>query len=160
VKLIFKAIVNDWFGRKYSNQKLEYLLNALLSQDYKLFERLLSELVLQTLSYFDTAGKEVEKVYQAFLLGMLVNLPQGYIINSQKESGYGRYDIVVLPPEKTQTAIIFELKTIDDFHGETKDEALDAALRQIEEKQYETDVRKQGYDHIAKLGVTFDGKRV
>jgi hypothetical protein len=102
----------------------------------------------------------VERVYQAFILGMLVNLGGEYEVDSEKESGYGRYDISIIPKDKSKKAVIMELKTIDEFENETRDMALQSALQQINERKYETSVLKRGIKDILKIGVVFDGKRV
>lgn len=132
----------------------------MLKKDIRLFERLFSDFVRDTLSYFATNKKTVEAVYQAFLLGMLVNLAPTYEIDSNQESGYGRYDIALIPKDSTQLGIIMELKVVDDFYEETKDAALASALQQIKEKEYEAGLRKRGIMDILILVVTFDGKRV
>jgi hypothetical protein len=101
----------------------------------------------------------VERVYQAFILGLLVNhLAIDYDVTSEKESGYGRYDISIVPKDKSKKAIIMELKRIEK--DETAEKALENALKQIEEKKYETAVHAQGITDIDKLVVVFDGKRV
>jgi hypothetical protein len=91
---------------------------------------------------------------------MLVNLSPQYEVESEKESGYGRYDISKIPKDKSKKAIIMELKTIDKFENESKDQALESAVKQINERQYETAILKRGVKDILKLGVVFDGKRV
>ena len=126
------------------------------------FEEILNDFVITTLSYFNTGGrKDVERVYQAFILGLLVNLSIDYEVTSEKESGYGRYDISIVPKDikdKSKKAIIMELKRIDS--GETAEDALKSALTQIEEKKYEAGILAQGIRDIDKLGVVFDGKKV
>jgi hypothetical protein len=80
---------------------------------------------------------------------------------SNREIGLGRVDIILLHKEdRDRVAIIMELKTIDEFEEETKEMALKKALKQIEEKKYEVEVKKRGYNNILKMGVVFDGKRV
>jgi len=108
----------------------------------------------------DLAIPNKEAVYHAFLLGILISL-NDYEVISNRESGLGRVDIILLHKEnKSRLAIIMELKTIDEFEEETKEKALDKALKQIEDKKYEVEVKKRGYSHILKMGVVFDGKRV
>ncbi len=136
------------------------LLSSLTSGDVKLFEKILSDYVVTTLSYHDTSRKNVESVYQAFMLGLFITLSDRYFVKSNQESGYGRYDIALIPKDVTKKAIIMELKKIDEFEEETKDQALESALKQIEEMKYETSVREHGCTDILKLAVTFDGKRV
>ena len=92
------------------------------------------------------------------MLGLLINLAPAYEVHSNKESGFGRYDISIIPRDSDKRAIIMELKKIG-MH-ETKDTALKNALKQIEEKKYETEIRQRGIVRITKLAVTFDGKRV
>jgi hypothetical protein len=158
VKQIFEDVILLWINESYENRKLQLMLHALVDNDIPTFEEILSDFVLSTLSYFDTPKQDVERVYQAFLLGMLINLSSAYEINSNKESGFGRSDISIIPKDIHKRAIIMELKKIG--LNETKDTALTNALKQIEEKQYETEIRKRGIQKITKLGVTFDGKRV
>ncbi len=159
VKTIFRKAFLIWFNQSFVNDKLKIMLQALLEGDLELFEEILSEFVLETLSYFDTAGKNVEAVYQAFVLGLLVSLPSSsYEVNSNKESGYGRYDISIVPKDLSKKAIIMEFKTIRV--KETKDTALDSAIKQLVEKKYETEILKRGIKDILRFGVVFDGKRV
>ena len=160
VKLIFKDIILQWVNESYKdNDRLHKMLLALVQGEVKVFEEILNDFVLTTLSYFNTGGKkDVEKVYQAFVLGLLVNLALDYEVSSEKESGFGRYDISIIPKDINKKAIIMELKKIDS--DETKDTALDSALAQIEEKKYETAIKARGVMDIEKFGVVFDGKRV
>ena len=158
VKQIFEDLIIKWINETYENHKLQVMLKALLENDIEIFEEFLNDFVLETLSSFDTQKKDVERVYQAFILGLLVNLSYNYEIYSNKESGYGRYDIAIIPKDRTQRAIIMELKKIR--MNETKENALISALKQIEDKNYETDIAKRGIKDITKLAVTFDGKRV
>ena len=157
VLIIYKKIIKEWISESYRNEDLEVLLKFLVNLDIKTFERMLSDFIIKTLSYFDVS-KNIESVYHSFLLGMFVNL-NDYEIISNQESGYGRFDIMILhKKDKLKPAIILELKKIKDT--ETKDKALELALKQIEEKKYETIPQKRGYQNIVKMGVVFDGKRV
>ena len=160
VHYIFRNIISSWLNESFRDDRLRVLLNALVSGEIKLFEKLFSEFVLETLSFYDVNQKNEEAVYHAFLLGILISL-NDYEVISNRESGLGRVDIILLHKEdKSRLAIIMELKTIDEFEEETKEKALDKALKQIEEKKYEIEVKKRGYSHILKMGVVFDGKRV
>ena len=158
VKKIFEDVIFSWLSESYENRNLQLLLKALIEQDIPTFEEILNDFVLTTLSYFDTQKQDVERVYQAFLLGLLVNLAPQYEIQSNKESGFGRYDISVIPKDVAKPAIIMELKRIG--LNETKDSALANALKQIEEKRYDVAIRQRGIHDITTLAVTFDGKRV
>jgi hypothetical protein len=158
VKRVFEDIIIKWFNESFETSKINEMLKALTKGDIEIFEEILNDFIIETLSYFDTGGKNVEKVYQAFILGLLVNLAPYYEVNSEKESGYGRYDICIVPKDISKKAIIMELKKIR--LKETKEEALESALKQIEEKKYETEIKKRGIEKIIKMGVVFDGKRV
>jgi len=160
IAIIMRHTVMSWFNETRQSEKLRMMLKALVDNHISEFARILNNFVVETLSYFDTAGKDEEKVYQAFILGMLLNLTDTHVVTSNKESGYGRYDITVVPKNTRDRAFILELKKIDDYHEETKDEALDNALQQIEDKQYEVGIRQLGINEITKLGVVFDGKKL
>jgi hypothetical protein len=159
---IYYSVIETWFNESIGSRELDIMLSALIDNDISTFERIFSKFVLETLSYFNTGkrAKEVERVFQAFLLGILMSLKDRYEVYSEKESGYGRFDVSIVPKEKSRQAIIMELKSIDTFNNETREEALEAALRQIEERNYETILRQQGCSDIMKVAVTFDGKRV
>ena len=156
---IFENIISNWITDSFSSRKLRILLRSLTDGDLKLFERIFSEFVRDTLSFYDT-GKSVESVYHAFFLGLLVNLNEYEVISNQ-EAGYGRVDIIILhKKDKKRLAIVMELKTIDEFEEETKEKALFSAINQIKEKEYISLVQKRGYMNILSFGVVFDGKRV
>jgi hypothetical protein len=158
VKQVFEDVIISWLQDAYESYKLNAMLKALTTADIETFEQILNDFIIETFSYFDTAKKNVEKVYQAFLLGLLVNLTPDYEINSDRESGYGRYDISVIPKNTDKQAIIIELKTINK--KQTAKQALEDALLQIEKKQYAKEIEKRGIKNILKLGVVFDGKEV
>ncbi len=157
VRLIYERKVSEWINRGYESNKLQEMLKALVTGEIKIFERYLQDFVVSTLSYFNTS-RNIEAVYQAFILGLLVNLNTHHV-KSNRESGFGRYDIMAIPKDKRGKGIIMELKTIDDFEGENKESSLNKALKQIEDMRYEDELRDQGVRDILKLGVTFDGKR-
>jgi len=160
VRYIFKNIVSSWINESFRHDRLDVLLKSLISGDIELFEELFSEFVVETLSFYDINRKNEEAVYQAFLLGILISLNEYEVISNQ-ESGLGRVDIILLHKEdKNRLAIIMELKRINKFKEKSKDRALSDALKQIEEKKYEVNVKKRGYSNILKMGVVFDGKRV
>jgi hypothetical protein len=157
---IFRKIISNWINESFDTKKLQTLLKALIEGNIKLFEKLFSQFVLETLSFYDVNKKNEEAVYHAFLLGILINLTD-YEVISNRESGLGRVDIILFhKKDKKRLAIIMELKTIDKFEEETKEQALQNALKQIEEKKYEVEVKKRGYKNILKMAVVFDGKRV
>lgn len=155
---IYQAVVLKWFNDSIGRSDLNEMLKALISGDIELFGEILSNFVVNYLSYYHTTQDHIEKVYHAFVLGMLIQLQDSYHIESERESGYGRVDVLMTPEDKSKPGIIMELKKIRV--SENKDSALAAALAQIEERQYETLLQQQGCQNIMKLAVTFDGKRV
>jgi hypothetical protein len=160
VYYIYRKIISNWIDESFDTNRLQTLLKSLVEGDIETFEELFSEFVLETLSFYDVNKKNEEAVYHAFLLGILINL-KDYEIISNKEAGLGRVDIILLhKKDKNRLAIIMELKRINRFRENSKEEALQNALKQIEEKKYEIEVRKRGHKNILKMGVVFDGKRV
>ena len=127
----------------------------------------MNKVALGTFSYFDTGKKpsesEPERFYHGFVLGLMVELNDKYVVSSNRESGFGRYDVVLEPKNKSDDAIIIEFKVQDANDGE-KDlsDTVKASLRQIENKNYEAVLLSKGIEknHIRKLGFAFCGKRV
>lgn len=160
VQTVFESIIQSWIGNNPGgNTRLQEMLQALINGELLDFERILNEFVINTLSYYDTSGRDVEKVYQAFLLGMLINLPT-YEVSSNRESGYGRYDILMRPKNLSQPGIVMELKVCSPEYGDTIETVLSSALKQITDKKYAATLRAAGVTDVLCLAITFDGKRV
>ncbi len=160
VKTVFRTIIQSWIDNgPVKNDRLERMLQALGENNMPIFQRLLNDFVVNTLSYYDTSGRDPEKVYQAFLLGMLVS-SGAYEVSSNRESGLGRYDILMRPRNIQKRGVIMELKLYDPMFDKSVDDVLDSALQQIEDKQYEATLRAAGVADILKMAITFDGKRV
>lgn len=160
IALVFRSIIRSWIDESpMKNGRLEVMLQALLEEDIEIFEMLLNEFVVNTLSFYDTGGKDVEKVFQAFLLGLLVNL-SGYEVTSNRESGLGRYDILLRPKDLKNPGYIMELKVYYPQQNKTVEEILASALAQIEKKQYAATLQQAGVKEIVKMAITFDGKKV
>ena len=100
-----------------------------------------------------------EQVYHAFVLGLLVHLQPRYLVRSNRESGFGRYDVMALPRSPGQPGVVLELKTVDKNRGETPERALQAALRQLRERDYAAELRAVGADPIHELAVVFEKRR-
>ncbi len=136
------------------------MLNALVMGDATSFKKRFNDVVTSSLSYFDPTGREPEKFYHALVLGMLMSLSETHEVSSNRESGYGRYDVMVIPKNQALCGIIIEFKVVDADEHETLEDAACAALAQIEEKQYEIELKKRGINKILKLGIAFAGKHV
>nr|VFJ42482.1 MAG: PD-(D/E)XK nuclease superfamily protein [Candidatus Kentron sp. DK] len=161
VEIFYGRIVEHWLTRHIRPKYLDDLLDALVDGDVPEFARHLQTLVLNMLSYHDTAGGEgraPEVVYQSFVLGLLVNLGDQYRIRSNIESGLGRADILMSPVEAGERGIVMEFKRLGG--NEEMEAQLQAALAQIEEKQYAAALRGEGCGEVLELGIVFDGKRL
>lgn len=160
VKSVFSTIVRSWINAgPVKNDRLEIMLQALYENNMNIFQRVLNDFVVNTLSYYDTSGRDPEKVYQAFLLGMLAS-SGAYEVSSNRESGLGRYDILMRPRDIRKRGIIMELKVCESDFGDTPESVLASALQQIEDKQYAATLHAAGVTDILKMAITFDGKRV
>ena len=165
VRLMFEGMVRGWF----KNVKGDYndFVQALLTGDIKAMNVYMNRVALNTFSYFDTgkglSGAEPERFYHGFVLGLLVDLQDRYVITSNRESGFGRYDVVIEPrePEKND-AYILEFKVHDADDEESLKDTVAAALRQIEEKKYAAGLVQRGIkeEHIHSYGFAFEGKNV
>ncbi|HLP48670.1 MAG TPA: PD-(D/E)XK nuclease domain-containing protein, partial [Candidatus Kapabacteria bacterium] len=159
VKTTYQRIIRRFFTARVEPERVEIMLKALIDGDIKLFEKMLKTIVLAVFSYHDFRG-EPEKVYHALVMGLLVWISGTHEIKSNRESGYGRYDIMIIPKDISKTGYIIEFKTVDTDEKETEDMAITAALNQIEEKKYETELIERGIQNRKKLAIVFNGKEV
>lgn len=158
VRTVFFTIIRSWINKgPVKNDRLERMLQALRIGDIEYFEELLNDFLINSLSYYDTSGRDPEKVYQAFMLGLLAGMSD-YEVSSNREAGFGRYDIMLRPKNGQGQAIIMELKRLRP--KETVEQALASALQQIENKQYAATLCAAGFADILKMAITFDGKQV
>lgn len=165
VKLMFGNMIRDWF----STAEADYndFIKALLLGDVKAMNAYMNRVSLEVFSYFDTgnrpSGEEPERFYHGFALGLIVELQGRYVITSNRESGFGRYDVMLEPKDpKVDDAIILEFKVHDPEDEATLKDTVKAALSQIEEKQYEEALTARGIpsEHIRRYGFAFEGKKV
>lgn len=136
------------------------MIEAIVLGDIKSFTKIFKRYVLESFSYFDVSGKNPERVYHAFVLGMMVSLTGIYEVLSNRESGLGRYDVCLIPKNKEKLGYIFEFKRYDEEDEETIEETMDEALQQIEDKKYDTELIKRGVKTIIKMAIVFNGKNV
>ena len=161
VSILYRRIIRHWLTRHIPAKYLNRLLHALTTADVPTFTRHLQTLVLNMLSFHDTAGgekKTPEAVYQSFVLGLLANLGNQYRIRSNIESGLGRADILMSPIEPGERGIVMEFKRLKE--NEQMEEQLTKALDQIEEKDYPATLRAEGCNEVLELAIVFDGKRL
>ena len=157
VRYTYTQIIRRYFSSKIENKNLEIMLRALVEGDIVLFEEMLQKVVNAVYSYHDF-GDEPEKVYHALVAGMLTWISNTHEIKSNRESGYGRYDIMIIPHDSSMIGYIIEFKKTRK--NETIEAAIKSALKQIEAKKYEIELEERGIKHIKKLAVAFSGKEV
>ena len=155
--------IRKYFGNMFLNRffgtevKTNVLIKALEGEDIKKFEETLGEIMINMLSHFDL-DKEMEKIYQVFMIGLVGFLMGKYEIISNDESGYGRYDLAMIPIKSNEKAYLMEFKISKTKKG--MEESAEKALKQIDEKKYDTKLRARGIKNILKIGIAFYGKEV
>lgn len=165
VKCMFKGMVHGWFVRAESDYN--DFVDALLMDDADAMNVFMNRVAMTTFSYFDTGKnpsfQEPERFYHGFVLGLMVDLQDRYIITSNRESGFGRYDVMLEPRNpKEDAAIVLEFKVHNPAKEETLSDTVRAALAQIEKKNYKETLSARGIpaENIRSYGFAFEGKKV
>ena len=168
VQMMFESMIEEWFDN--GNDSNENFIEAMIVGDLYAMNSYMNDIALDTFSSFDVAGREESRIrpenfYHGFVLGLMVDKRDDYIIKSNKESGFGRYDVIMVPKNIENSklpALILEFKVINSSIEKSLEETVQAALKQIKEKKYDTELLKAGVkkERIRHYGFAFEGKKV
>ena len=168
ILFMFRKMILRWFTP--AKHETNEFIKALINGDVESMNEYMNDVALQTFSSFDSGKKESEKkapenFYHGFVLGLMVDQTENYLIISNRESGYGRYDIMLEPIDKSNEklpGIVIEFKVINPKKETTIEDTVEAALEQIEEKKYDAELIKRGVkkENIHHYGFAFKGKEV
>ena len=164
VGAMFRQMIRKWFSRSAGGYN--DFVKALLLDDVRGMNVYMNEVAMATFSYFDTGNKlsreKPERFYHGFVLGLMVELADRYVLTSNRESGFGRYDVMLEPRKPGDAGIIMEFKVQDRAEEKELSDTADAALKQIKEKKYETALVEKGFskEKIRSYGFAFCGKQI
>ena len=167
ILFMFRKMILRWFtpAKRETNEFIKALING----DVESMNAYMNKVTLKTISYFDSGNspsdEEPERFFHGLVLGLMVDQTENYIITSNMESGYGRYDIMLEPIDKSNEnlpCIVIEFKVINPKKEKTLEETVEAALNQIEDKGYDAELVKRGVkkENIHHYGFAFKGKKV
>ena len=161
-RAMFNQMFIDWFGSV--QESYGRLVQALIKGDIESMNAYMNRITLSTFSFFDVGGEyqEPERFYHGFVLGLMAEQTENYILRSNRESGFGRYDVMMIPKREELPGIIMEFKVRSSRKERTLEETVKAALTQIEENNYDEELLTLGVkkERILHYGFAFDGKEV
>ncbi len=158
IYVLYKQLIERSFDQALSYTGVKQMQYALTQGEGDLFEEMIQKYLLNSMSMFDLPSDEPEKSYYLFVLGLLVTLSDVYEVISNRESGYGRYDIMLVPKDVKKRGIVIEFKRV--AKKESLEQAAEAAVEQISEKQYAHELKRRGISTITGFGIAFKGKEV
>ena len=156
VRWFYEYALSQWLSRVFGISPVQPLLKALSAGKWEEFEGYLNQMLRQTVSYHDTASKEL--FYHALFIGMLLHLPN-YRVRSNRESGLGRFDCALIPQDKQATGLVLEFKTVEGKKEAGFSRALHAALQQIQQYHYADELLQLGILKITAVAIAVNGKQ-
>lgn len=157
VLALYRDIVMEWLNESFSGE-YPALLNSLISGNTEEFLEILQKFLFRSASYFDVSGEEPERFYHGLVMGLMISLSATHQVQSNKESGYGRYDVMLIPKDPQKLGIIIEFKVAKS--AELLQTAASDALKQITDKNYAAELQHKGIERILKMGLAFYRKEV
>lgn len=160
IKFLYKNLIKRLFIEMVRGGMAIEFLQALTEGNTEVFSNHLQNFILNSMSSHDISSPEPEQSYHLFVLGLLVMLSDDYIVKSNQESGFGRYDIMIIPKQKHRKGIVIELKKVWTRGPDALEIAAQKAIDQIIERKYDQIFKEQGIQHIVCYGIAFEGKAV
>ncbi|HRI68850.1 MAG TPA: AAA family ATPase, partial [Polyangium sp.] len=158
VKIVYEDMFRNWLYQAAPTRVyIDELVKALLSGDADTIHDIIEEMFLRILSFQDPAGRQPEKLYHGFILGMMVHLESEYYVRSNEASGYGRADMLIRPKKPGKPGVVVEFKVLK--RNETPEHALMLAAKQIRDRKYAESVRAAGASVVHEYAMVFDGKK-
>jgi hypothetical protein len=158
IAALYRDIIREWFDASLGKIEYHKFLMNLVEGRLENFLSTLQRFLKESTSYFDVKGRHPEKFYHGFVLGLMVGLADTHLIQSNKESGDGRYDVLIIPKDLEKLGLVLEFKVAEE--GATLQVVAEEALIQINNRNYETELRQKGVRSILKVGLAFEGKEV
>lgn len=159
IKSLFNGFLQEFFNlNRFTPDRYKVLLQSLVQGDIEVFSESFERYLAATFSYFDVSNQEPERFYHGFVLGLLVSLQETHEVRSNRESGYGRYDVMIIPKDKNQLGTIIEFKVVRKL--EDLERGLELAFQQIADKGYAVELKALGITQIQTLAMVFCGKEM
>ena len=158
VALLYPHVIAAWFSESLGQSNYQELLTSLTNGRLQDFLEILQSFLSQSLSYFDVSGQHPEKFYHGFVMGLMVSLSDTHHVQSDKESGFGRYDVLLVPKDPQRLGLILEFKVAKT--AANLQASAEEALLQITTRGYETELKQKGIMQVLKVGLAFYGKEV
>ncbi len=164
VKMMFRSLIRKWFAG--TSCGYNDFIKAFLSDDVRAMNAYMNKIAMHTFSYFDTgknpSEEEPERFYHGFVLGLMVELTDRYVLTSNRESGFGRYDVMLEPGKSGMDGMVIEFKVQETGREKNLQDTAKEALEQIEQRRYEELLVEKGVprERIRRYGFVFCGKKV